>query len=790
MRTLLALLLLPLASFAADPPKPAPPLVAPINIDDWTPRPAIGKGEPYERMKDPEWDDKRFQLTDTGPVLNCSFRYPVGKDQHMAYKATVIKLDGGKAGVAFDRNTMRTVAGWTGGYVNISARRFGLLNTPTPNGTVTFSLPAGPGWSDANGKWDSGVPRHTAPLPKEWVKYRGMFVHGDRVVLKYTVGETEFLESYESKEVGRMPLLVRTMEFDGSKRALSAATAFSLRDSGGPVAGVAGDFVTTTYLWLDDKHRLDIGCVSKSYIRVEAAGKPNGFTDLRTTFKADPQSQVVQLLYALHASDNRDADAFQRFLEKQQPASSLKPFTKPGPPRWGKPLVTKLVRGSGDGPFAIDTLTIPYDNPFKVLFFCTAVDFLPDGRIAMSTAHGDVWLVRVDETKDECHWQRFATGLYQPMGLKVIDGKIHVLERGQLTRLHDNNADGEADFYECVNNDWHCSGGEHSYDTSLETDPQGNFYFHKTGDTDTPTGGTLMRILKDGSKAEVFCTGFRHPIGLGISPTGIITGADQEGNWMPATRIDQYKQGGFYGDFRAHHRAVPPKTYDEALCWLPREVDNSAGCQVWVPNDDRWGALAGLPLHFSYGRCKAYVLLRQEIGDKVQGGVAELPVRFLSGSRTGRFHPKDGSLYVVGLNGWQTAAKADGSLQRVRPTDKPLDVPVKMEVVPEGVKLTFSRSLDAKSVENVANYRVAWWGYRWSGEYGSKRWKVSDPKVEGQDDVPVESAALIDGKTVFVKLKGGARPAHSVQLGYNLLAADGKKPVTGSAFLTIHATGK
>ena len=63
-----------------------------------------------------------------------------------------------------------------------------------------------------------------------------------------------------------------------------------------------------------------------------------------------------------------------------------------------------------------------------------------------------------------------------------------------------------------------------------------------------------MRVTKDGSKAEVFATGFRHPIGLGMSPTGILTGADQEGNWMPATRIDEYKKGGFYGDMRAHHR--------------------------------------------------------------------------------------------------------------------------------------------------------------------------------------------------------------------------------------------
>ncbi len=722
MRSIILLLVLfGLPIFAADPPKA--PIVAPIDISEWTPRPAIGKGEPYERMKDPEWDDKRFQLTDTGPVLNCSFRYPVGKDQQMAYKATVIKLGKtGEAGVAFDRNTMRMVAGWTGGFVNISDRRFGLMNTPTPKGEMIFSLPPGPGWADAEGKWDAGVKRHTAPLSEKWAKFRGYYLHDDCVVLKYEVQGVEVLDTVELNKRAE-PSITRSTRIPPNPKRLE--------------------------------------------VRLEA-------------------NRSLSILAGINRSDG----SFSYPSNRVGDVANFDKLLESGGLRWGKPLVTKLVRGAADGPFAVDTLTIPYDNPHKALFFCTAVDFLPDGRIAMSTAHGDVWLVRVDEAKDECHWQRFATGLYQPLGLKVIDGKIHVLERGQLTRLHDTNNDGEADFYECVNNDWHCSGGEHSYDTSLETDPQGNFYFHKTGDTDTPTGGCLMRILKDGSKAEVFATGFRHPIGLGMSPTGILTGADQEGNWMPATRIDQYKKGGFYGDMRAHHREVSPKTYDEPICWLPREVDNSAGCQVWAPNDARWGALAGLPLHFSYGRCKAFVLLRQEIEGVVQGGATELPLRFLSGSRTGKFHPKEAYLYVVGLNGWQTAAKADGSLQRVRPTGKALDIPVKMEVVTDGVKLTFSRMLDAKAATNVANYRGATWNYRWSGEYGSKRWKVSDANAEGQDELKLISAELgEDGKTVFVKIAGGAKPAMQMQLGYNVKASDGAS-VVGSVFLTVHTTGK
>ncbi|MBY0456670.1 MAG: hypothetical protein K2V38_04980, partial [Gemmataceae bacterium] len=200
-----------------------------------------------------------------------------------------------------------------------------------------------------------------------------------------------------------------------------------------------------------------------------------------------------------------------------------------------------------------------------------------------------------------------------------------------------------------------------------------------------------------------------------------------------------------------------------------------------------WGALAGLPLHFSYGRCRLFVLLRQELADgTVQGGATGLPVQFLSGVCRGRFG-YDGHLYVCGLNGWQTAARADGCLQRVRVTGKPLDVPTALEVKGHTVRLTFARPLDAKIAEKPDNFRAAWWNYRWSGDYGSKRWKVSDPTAEGQDDVPVRAAKLLaDGRTVeltFAELK----PVMQMQVGYNLTAADGAA-VVGSVYLTIHDT--
>lgn len=466
----------------------------------------------------------------------------------------------------------------------------------------------------------------------------------------------------------------------------------------------------------------------------------------------------------------------------------VRPLTQPGPRRWGEPLVTKGERGPDDGPYTIDTLTIPYENPYKALFFCTGLDFLPDGTLAVCTCHGDVWLVRgIDDTLTRLTWQRYATGLYQPLGLKVVDGKVVVLERGQLTRLHDRNGDGEADEYECISNGWDTGPGEHSYDSCLEVDAAGNYYFFKSGDTDLPTGGCLLRVPTSGGKAEIFATGFRHPIGMGLSPDGMLTGGDQEGNWMPATRIDAYTKGGFYGDMRAHHRAIPPKTFDPPLLWLPREADNSAGGQVW-PTDPRFGPLAGRMLHLSFGRCRALEVFPQTFGNGRQAAAVDLGLFFLSGVCRGRTNPKDGQLYVCGLNGWQTAARRDGCVQRVRYTGQPMRLPEGYAVATKAIRLTFGQPLDRATAEDARSYRLEAWNYRWSGEYGSKRWSVADAVKEGQDLWPVSGATLSsDGRTITLTVPALA-PAMQTQLDYRLRSADGTR-VAGSLYGTIHTTG-
>jgi type 1 glutamine amidotransferase len=738
----------------------------------WTPRPGELDSPPWEKATDKDWIDPRFQQMDTGPFLDATFSYPVRGGKEKVFKGTAIKVgDKGEAAVLYDRNQMRFAAAWTGKYLNHSSTRFGLLNTPTPAGEMVVSSRSSPGWADTEGKWESKHPA-TAPLPANWVKYRGLYVHDKRVVLWYTVGTTGVLESPWVESGNGCTVLTRTLEVGPSKttmRLLVAHMKAPFLFEGGITA------VVNT-----QQYEFESAAIN-SNSNAKLVTSANGRVELELPAHDKP---VLLKVFLWKHGKVAEMDRYLTFARKSPAPVSLAKWIMPGDTLW-EPLQTKGEIGKDNGPFAVDTLTVPYDNPYKALFFVTGVDVMPNGDLAVCTAHGDVWLVKgIDEKLDKLTWKRYATGLYQPLGLKVVDGKIIVLERGQLTKLHDYNNDDEADFYENLCNDWHTGGGEHSYDTCLEVGPDGSFYFFKTGDTDLPTGGCLMRVSKDVKKAEVFATGFRHPIGLGMSPTGVLSGADQEGNWMPATRIDLYKKGGFYGDMRAHHRAVAPKIYDEPLCWLPRQFDNSAGGQVWVPKG-KWGPLSEMMLHLSFGKCRMMLVLPQQVGDAVQGGAVDLGLQFLAGVKTGCFHPRDGHLYVVGLQGWQTAAVKDGCLQRVRYTGKKVMLPIGLSAHENGIKLTFSEPLDRTHAEEIKHYSVEQWNYHWSGDYGSQRWSVAHPDRVGQDRVPVKEVKLLeDGKNVFLTIDG-IKPVMQMQVNYNLKTTNGE-PLAGTIYHTIH----
>jgi len=452
---------------------------------------------------------------------------------------------------------------------------------------------------------------------------------------------------------------------------------------------------------------------------------------------------------------------------------SLREFTKGGPAQWPQVLETQGVLGKSVAgwPYVVDTLTLPFDNPWKSLIFIGGHDFFSNGDIAVCTMTGDVWrLSGVDAALSKLRWKRMAAGLHQPLGLVVVDDKVCVLGRDQITRLHDFNGDGEADFYECLTNDFETPTGGHDFMCGLERDAAGSFY--------TASGKDGLLRLTPGKKAEMIATGFRNPDGLGLAPDGTLTVPYSEGEWTPTSAIAQITPGGFYG----YHGPQPGKKTLPPLVWLPRGLDNSSGGQTWVP-DDRWGPLKGQMIHTSYGAGTHMLVLRQKVGDIWQGAAVPLPGDFNAGVHRARFSPHDGQLYLSGMCGWGTYTPHDGCLQRVRYVGGPVQLPVAFAARDNGVLLTFSEKLDA-SAADVKQHFAQCWNYRYSAAYGSPELSLRHPNTPGHDVLEITSAHVLrDGRALFLEIPQ-LQPAHTIHL-----AVQPQPGVWRELFVTAHALG-
>lgn len=479
--------------------------------------------------------------------------------------------------------------------------------------------------------------------------------------------------------------------------------------------------------------------------------------------------------------------------------------TAPAKAMWGAPVVTRGERGKDEGPFAVDTITIPFDNPFHSRMRTAAFDFFADGRAAITTWNGDVWVVSgIDDSLAHLEWKRFATGLFDPLGLRIVDDTVFVHGRDGITKLRDSNGDGEADVYECFNNDITITAAFHEFAFDLQTDSDGNFYFSKGAPVNpggrgfmkiVPHHGTILKLSKDGAKLETIATGLRAPNGIGVSPTGIVTSGDNEGTYMPRCRINWIEKPGFYAGVKdTAHRAQAPDEPDLPLCWMPMEIDNSSGGQVWVTSD-KWKDLGGRLLHLSYGTCSVYLVLAEKVDGRMQGGVVRLPADFSSSCMRARFSPKDGQLYVAGFQGWQTSAAREGGFHRVRRTAAPLGIPTALHTCDKGVYLTFDEPLGATTAVDLESYGVEIWNYRYSSAYGSPEISVLHPEREveqgkpNRDPLPVTAAKLSpDRRTVFLAVDG-MRPVQQIKVRWNVDAADGRE-LKGELHASIHALAK
>lgn len=487
---------------------------------------------------------------------------------------------------------------------------------------------------------------------------------------------------------------------------------------------------------------------------------------------------------------------------------NLRPLTR-GKQVNQKPIVLKGKRADDKKAYVLDDIPIPFKNEFRDPMQTGGFDFFSDGTTAaVCTMHGSVWIVSgIDDKLDRVTWKRFASGLFETMGLKIVDDKIYVNGRDQITRLHDLNNDGHADFHECFNNDVKVTSNWHEFAFDLHTDPQGDFYFTKAGPV--PSGGRgfqrvlehhgkVLKLSKDGSKLEVFASGFRVPNGMGVGPKGEVTTGENEGTYVPRCKVTNVTEGSFHGVVFTADDPNQKEGYARPICFLPMQADSSGGGQVW--SGPKWGPLSNQLFHCSYGKSSIFMVMRDTVNGQLQGGVFRIPMRMYSGAIRGRTNPRDGQLYILGLGGWQSNSARPGCIHRIRYTGKPAFMPRAMRTARNGIYITFTCDLDPELANDPDSFAIKQWNYVYGPMYGSPQISALNPKpgiketarlrelkhsYNKTDTLEVKSARLQpDGRTVFVEIPG-LKPVMQMHIKMDLESTTGQE-IVYDIYNTIH----
>ena len=651
--------------------------------------------------------------------------------------------------------------------------RHGRQNKFLNKSEALFTNTDGPVWTDAEGSFTDTRP-HSPHGNLSYAKYNGHFRHNSRVILDYTVHDAHILESISEHPKGG---LVRYLEVSPHK------TNLVVRLSSAQHA--PNDF----YL--------------NSTNEGPAIKKEQNGTQLH--LPATNETTLITVHYAAEPSTKEDTP-------KPLPLSAV---CHGGPPIYPETFKVNGETDSGKGPWLIDTIPLPpslKDSPYHNKVRTTDFDFFSDGdRAAVCTWDGDVWIVSGLSSFGQMTWKRFATGLFEPLGLRIVDDIIHVSARDAIWQLHDLNGDLECDHYEIFNNDILITNSFHEFSFGLETDSAGNFYFSKAGpvraggrgfDKILPHNGTVMRLSKDGTKLDVIATGIRAAGGIGVGPNGEITTGENEGTWQPVCKLNYFTQEqipAFLGvEDLAHDLKGQP--LHEPLCYFPHHIDNSGGGQVWIPPHAKIGLRPGELLHLSYGKSSINRVLTQPTSNgHLQGGIAKLPIKLQSSAQRAAFHP-DGSMYAIGMRGWQTNAPTKAAFHRVRFKEGATNpLPDSLEVHEGKITIRFEHTLDEELANDPTSYTIKKWKYIRSVQYGSGEFSIDNPDLEREriaykrpskghkqhDTVEVTKATLqADEKSIVLEC-ANLTTAQQVTMDYDLEGLDGAL-LAGKLIFTIH----
>ncbi len=373
--------------------------------------------------------------------------------------------------------------------------------------------------------------------------------------------------------------------------------------------------------------------------------------------------------------------------EAQQPPATQSPSTaeSAAQPQAGDPL-----------PSESDYYPITsFEIPEGVVLEAGAVQLMPDGRLAVATRRGEIWMVDqpLAKTVSASQFKLFAEGLHEPLGLTEKDGWLYVTQRPDVSRIRDTDQDGLADEFEVVADGWGISGDYHEYAFGSKFDRQGNIWvvLCLTGSftSEVPYRGWCVRVTADGETIPT-CSGIRSPGGIGANLDGELFYTDNQGPWNGTCHLKHLIPGKFMGNpegFRWFDMAssvmgkqpLTPESPSRSLTQAARIPEFEVPA-VMFPYDKMGKSASGVTCDVSGGKFgpfagqmfvsdqSASTVMRVYL-EKVQGHYQGVCFPFRSGLASGNVATEilpQGCMLVGGTNrGWGSVGPQPFSLERI-----------------------------------------------------------------------------------------------------------------------------
>ena len=453
--------------------------------------------------------------------------------------------------------------------------------------------------------------------------------------------------------------------------------------------------------------------------------------------------------------------------------------------------------------YTLESVTIPERIALEV----GGMDFLDDGRLAVCTRRGEVWLI--DDINGQQTYSRYARGLHEPLGLTAHDGAIYIAQRGEVTKLEDRNADGKADVFETVY-ELPLTGNYHEYHYGPMFRPDGtllttlNLGWEGRAVSKSKWRGWMLRYDPETDELEPYAAGMRSPAGFGTNAEGDVFVAENQGDWIGSGRITHLEEGDFaghpaglawagepgspidlveeditndFGTMYAAKEAVPELKLPAV--WFPHGILGISTAAIITDNTDgEFGPFAGQMLVSDQGQSKIMRVSLEKVEGEYQGAVFPFREGFSSGLLRLNF-AADHALYAgQTARGWAATGGEPFALERLRWTGETPFEMYEIKAHRSGLDIVFTEPVDPASVRPEA-FAVENFTYKYHSTYGS-------PAVDIRDNHVHLATLLPDGKTVRLQLHG-YRPGYIYQVTLDgIRGADGTGLLHNLGYYTLN----